>query len=297
MNENPARPQYRDLSLAALLLGAVIIGLSPIFVRVSELGPVTTAFWRVALALLPLLALRWTGISPANGEVDRPTSLRDIAALALPGLMLAGDLLAWHLAIHLTSIANATLLANMAPVFVVLAGWLLYRTAVSSRFLAGLAVSVAGVVILQGGSLSGGDSHIGGDALALLGGMFYAGYILGLSRLRRRYSTITIMLWSSASAALFILPAALLTEQSFWPMTLFAWTIVLCLGWLIHVAGQGMITFALALLPAAFSSLTLLIQPVIAAAVAWILLNEPLGLLQALGGVIVLAGIVVARRG
>ncbi len=297
MNEGPVLPPRLGASLAALLLGAVIIGLSPIFVRVSELGPISTAFWRVALAMLPLLALRWTGIAVANGVQDRSASLRDVAALSLPGIMLAGDLLAWHFAIHITSIANATLLANMAPVFVVLSGWLLYRTVVSGRFLLGLAVSISGVIILQGASVSGGENHIGGDALAILAAMFYAVYILALSRLRRRYSTITIMLWSSASAALFILPVALVAEPAFWPMTLFAWTIVLCLGWLCHVAGQGMITYALALLPAAFSSLTLLIQPVVAAAVAWILLNEPLGLLQSLGGLIVLAGIAIARRG
>jgi drug/metabolite transporter (DMT)-like permease len=64
-----------------------------------------------------------------------------------------------------------------------------------------------------------------------------------------------------------------------------------------QVGGQGLITYALAHLPAAFSSVGLLLQPAIAALLAWVILSEPLGVWQALGGVIVLVGIAVARRG
>lgn len=57
------------------------------------------------------------------------------------------------------------------------------------------------------------------------------------------------------------------------------------------------ITYALAFLPPAFSSLTLLLQPVVAALLAWVLLSEPVGAMQAIGGAIVLIGILIARRG
>lgn len=281
------------MPLLALLLGAVIIGLSPIFVRLSELGPVTTAFWRVAIALLPLLALR---LSKAGGGSDRPHSLRDGLALAFPGLMLAGDLIAWHISIHITSVANATLLANMAPIFVTLGGWMLFRSTVSRAFMVGLGLAVAGVVILNS-KPSAGQGHLGGDAIAVVAAMFYAGYMLSLSRLRSRYSTLTIMVWSTFSASLCMLPVALLFEQGFWPMTLYAWVIVLGLACICHLGGQGLITYALAWLPASFSSLTLLIQPIVAACVAWLVLSEPLGILQVIGGGVVLVGILIARRG
>ena len=64
-----------------------------------------------------------------------------------------------------------------------------------------------------------------------------------------------------------------------------------------HAAGQGLIAYALAHLPAAFSSVGLLLQPVVAALFAWLLLAEPLAALQVAGGLIVLAGIYLARRG
>ncbi len=63
-----------------------------------------------------------------------------------------------------------------------------------------------------------------------------------------------------------------------------------------QIGGQGLITFALARLPAAYSSVTLLAQPVMAAVFAWVLLQEALGLWQAVGGCVALLGIYLARR-
>ncbi|WP_412550002.1 EamA family transporter, partial [Sinorhizobium meliloti] len=131
-----AAPRNR-LAMAALIIGGAAIGGSPIFVRLSEVGPMATAFWRVALALIPLVA--WSRLRGGAAAEKPPQCLSDYAQLILPGVFLAIDLAAWHLALTMTSVANATLLANLAPVFVTLAGWALFRSAVSGIFLAGLA--------------------------------------------------------------------------------------------------------------------------------------------------------------
>src|ERR1043166_9474385 len=91
----------RKAAIAALLTGATAIGLAPIFVRVSETGSTETAFWRVTLSL-PVLGL-WA----RRQEFDR--------RMVWPGVFFAGDLAVWHVSIHWTSVANATLLANLAP--------------------------------------------------------------------------------------------------------------------------------------------------------------------------------------
>lgn len=280
------------LALPALILGGLAIGSSPIFVRLSEVGPVATAVWRVALAL-PILFL-WYRAERARGEAARPRNLADCAALALPGLFIAADLVAWHWALAITSVANATLLANLAPIFVTFGAFVLFRTPIRPVFAAGLAVAIAGVMVLKGGGF--GDGRLAGDALAALAAVFYGGYILAVGRLRDRFSVATVMLWTSAVAAAATLPLALLMEPSFLPPTLYGWAVLLGLSWVSQVAGQSLITYALAWLPPAFSSLTLLIQPVAAAALAWIVLAEPLGPAQGLGGALVLAGILLARR-
>lgn len=288
-----AETRQNHIALLALLLGAVAIGSSPIFVRISEIGPLSTAFWRVALALLPFALLTRT-----VGKADeRPQGLRDHVLLLLPGMFLAVDLGLWHLALHMTSVANATLYANFAPVFVTFASWLFFRARITPVFVASLALSTIGVMVMQIGPASHGESQLAGDATAMLAAVFYAGYLLTLSRIRTRFSTLRIMGWSTFSAAICILPAALLFEVDFLPMTVFGWAVILGLALITHAGGQGLITYALAYLPAAFSSLTLLLQPVVAAFLAWALLAEPVGIMQALGGVIVLLGIFIARRG
>ena len=281
-------------ALGALVIGGICLGCSPILVRVSELGPIATAFWRSALALLPLTVAFGASGDAATRKVPRQWS--EHATAALPGVALAGDLITWHISIHLTSVTNSTLLANMAPVVVTLVTWVFLRRPPRREFLFGLALSVAGVFVLNSGG-SRANSHWRGDVVALGASCFYAGYFMLLARARRIFSTGVVMLWSTIAAAVCILPVSLVFEPAFVPTMIAGWAVVLALGWLVHAGGQGLVAFSMAWLPATFSSLTLLIQPVVAAMLAWVFLNEPLTVAQAAGGSIVLAGIVLARRG
>jgi drug/metabolite transporter (DMT)-like permease len=279
----------------ALLIGGVAMGGSPIFVRLSEVGPMATAFWRVALALLPVLI--WSKATEKTATDSRPAGFSDYALLVLPGIFLAADLAAWHLALHMTSVANATLFANLAPIFVTLGSWLVFRAHVSRLFIAGLATALAGMVVLKGGPGALGNGDLSGDVTAAVAAVFYAGYMLSIGRLRSRFSTNRIMIWSTASSAVCMLPVAFFLEPSFMPTALFGWGILFGLAFISHAGGQALVIYALAYLPPAFSSLTLLLQPVVAALLAWLLLSEPVGLMQAVGGTIVLTGILIARRG
>ena len=282
-----------NYALPLLLTGAVCIAFAPIFVRLSEIGPLATAFYRVFLAL-PLL---WLFVA-RDVERNLPSDgvgLRDGLYLALAGVLFALDLIAWHSSIMLTSVANATLLANFAPVFVAAGGWLLFKERISGQFLIALALGIAGAAVLMGDSLTLDRTRMAGDALGLLTAVFYGGYILTVSRLRRRFSTVLVMAASGAITALLLLPVALLIESDIFVTTLYGWAIVAGLALISHAAGQGLITFSLAHLPAAFSSLALLLQPVTAALLAWWLLGETLRAWQSAGALMVLGAIVLAR--
>lgn len=292
-SSDPIEKLSGRLALPGLLLGGVLIGCSPIFVRLSEVGSVSTAFWRLALALLPLLLI--AGRSEAETS-SRPRGLRDILVVTLPGVFLGAELVAWHVSLHMTSVANSTLLVNMAPIFVVLFGWLLSRKSPGRMFLLALAVTVSGVFVLKGGPQMLGGENLDGDAVAIFAAVLYAGYILLLARARRRFQTSTVMLWSTSAAALAILPFALLTDPVFVPITLGGWAVLCALSWISQAGGQGLIAWSLAFLPAGFSSLTLLLQPVVAALLAWAVLGEGLTPMQVAGGLIVLCGIWLARQ-
>jgi drug/metabolite transporter (DMT)-like permease len=230
----------------------------------------------------------------------RLTAARPGAAIngfILAGLFFAGDLAVWHWSLRFTSVANATLFPNFAPVFVTLAGFLFFGERFSRKFLSGMTIAIAGAFILMKESLNFGASHLLGDALALGTAIFYAGYIVVVGRLRSRHGTAKIMAWSGLATCAALLPVALLSGESLWASSAQGWVVLAALGLFSHALGQSLIAYALAHLPAAFSSVALLLQPVVAALLAWVLLAEPLGPWQAAGAAIILAGIALARRG
>ena len=297
MSQVSALPQSapsQRFALAALILGGAAIGGSPIFVRLSEVGPMATGFWRVALAFFPIYIF---SLIKGGATGPKPETWADRGLLILPGVILAVDLITWHLSITITSVANATLLANLAPVFVTIIGVLFMGAAVTRVFVAGLLLAIVGVVILKGGPAALGQGDLLGDGGAVLAAVAYALYIIAIGRLRTRFDTVRIMLWSTASAAVCLFPFGFFVEGHLMPTTAYGWAMVFGLAFISHASGQVAITYALAYLPAAFSSLTLLLQPVVAAILAWILLSEPIGPMQAIGGLVVLAGIMIARRG
>ena len=282
----------RGVAVAALLAGAAAIGASALFVKVSETGPVATAFWRVALALPFLWA--WSVIGSRGGHVAGFTAERRLIIAA--GLFFAGDLAVWHWSIVLTSVANATLLANLAPIFVALAVWMLYGKRPTALFLAGLSAALVGVTVLLGGDFRAGGGAVLGDILGVVTAMFYGAYQLTVTRARSRASTSVIMAWSGLVTAAALLPLALGSGEQLFPHSAAGWAKLVGLALVSQVAGQSLIAYAMAHLPATFSSVGLLAQPVIAAALAWVLLGETLGWIEIGGAIVVLAGIRIVHQ-
>ena len=275
------------IAIGALLLGATAIGTSALFVKVSETGPVATAFWRVFLAL-PLLWM-WSSLGQREHHGAGFANARGLMIAC--GLFFAGDLAVWHWSIMLTSVANSTLLANLAPIFVALAAWLMFRQRPQRKFLLGLTIAVTGMVLLIGGDFQLQGTELIGDALGVVTAMFYAGYQLTVTKLRERVATSTLMAWTGLITAIVLLPIALLTGEQMLPVSVMGWVKLAGLALISQVAGQSLIAYAMAHLPATFSSVGLLFQPVMATLFAWLLLGEAVSALQLAGGITVLIGI------
>lgn len=284
------RPQ---LALLALVIGVCAIAFSPIWVRLSDLGPNAIAFWRLALAL-PLL---WGWSRAASPAVSAPRSARSLLPLLVPGLFFASDLFFWHWSIRLTSVANATFLPNLAPLLVSLIAWRWMGERLQPVFALGLAAAVAGVALMVRASAGLGESNVFGDLLGLITAFSYTGYLITLKRLRAHYGAGVLMLASALVGSVLLAGVTLLMGESFWPAGMTGWLVLFGLAWFSHSGGQGLIAYALAHLPASFSSVMLLMQPVLAALFAWVLLGEAVGLWQGLGGGLVILGVALARRG
>ena len=167
---------------------------------------------------------------------------------------------------------------------------------ISGRFVAGMLLALAGTAMLVAESVNLSAKHLLGDGLALIAAVFYAGYQLAVKRLRRAFSTATIMAWSGLVSCPAFLLVAVLSQEKLLAVHAGGWGVLLALALVSHVGGQALIAYGFGHLSASFSSLTLLLQPVVAALLAWLILHESLSALRMAGGMVVLAGIALASR-
>ncbi len=289
-----AKP-FNRVAFAALLGGATGIAFAPVLVRLSQLGPSATAFYRLLFAL-PVLWFWMLTERSRPSRFRRPSSARDFGLLAVAGLCFTGDLAVWHWSIKLTSVANATLFTNFATIFVTLGAWLMFKERITGQFMVGLVLALAGAIILLGNSLNLTHDHLVGDVLGLTTALFYAGYMLAVKQLRRSFSTATIMAWSGVAACAGLWVVAMLSGEALFAISARGWLVLFALAMVSQVAGQSLIAYGFGHLPASFSSLSLLLQPAVAALLAWLILHEPLNGQQAVGGIIILGGITIASR-
>lgn len=280
------------MALGALALGAVAMGASPIFVRLADVGPYASAFWRVALALPALYA--WMVLDARRSPTPR-YGFRFDRYVLIPGVLFAGDLFFWHLAIMNTTVANATFLAALAPVFVVSLSWLVLRESIGPEIVLGLAAGLLGAALLLGSSYSFAPNNLVGDAFGLTTAAFFGSYILSVRPARRHHPAGRLIFLSSVVTAAVLLVVALLLEPRLLPASREGLLMLVALALVSHAGGQGLLAIALGHLPAGFSSLVIFLEGIAAAWLGWLVLGEGMTYLQLLGSAAILAGIWIAR--
>ncbi|KRB87863.1 DMT family transporter [Noviherbaspirillum sp. Root189] len=293
----PSQHKFPTFAFIALLLGGMAIGFAGIFMRLSDVNPIASAFWRMALAA-PLLWAWAFAVSKQDKALNKRTDFA--RSLLLAGIYFAADMGIWHLSLHYTTVANATLLSNFAPIFIALWMWIAHRVRFARIFIVGMTIALVGAVMLVGpnaaGSEQGGNKLIG-DGLGLASAIFYAAYQLVVKDARSEYSTARLMAWSTTITGLALLPFALMAPGDFMPAQAAGWWPLLALAVVAQIGGQTVIAYAFAHLPASLSSVSLLIQPLTAAVAAWLIFQEAIGPLQMAGGALLLWGIYLSKKG
>jgi drug/metabolite transporter (DMT)-like permease len=291
-------PRQLWLGTIALLAGASCIALAPIMVKLSPLGPQASAFWRLTFAL-PALAI-WAflerrGDTPAN-HIKIPWGM-----MVLAGALFAGDLATWHAGIVRTSAANATFLSNLTPIVVVSVAWLTTRVVPKGGYWAAVGVALLGSLLLSGGAPGANKQHLIGDGLSMLTSVWYGFYLLVIAKLREKFGAGTIMLGSSAVAAIICLVVTIVSGEAVFADTkgasgVLVWWPLVVLGLVAQVGGQGLLAVGFGKVPAPIASVLILWQPVLVGILGWLILAEALTPVQLIGGALVLVGVWLARR-
>ena len=281
---------HRLKAWLALVIGIVCIGFSAIFVKLAGVPGPVSAFYRVLIAATVLLPL-WLG------QGGRLPPRADTGLIVVAGLFFAIDIAMWNTSILLTSAATATLLANNSPIWVGLAGYVLFHERLSRIYWLGLAVALAGMMGLVGGDAYRQLHLSTGNLLAVGASVFYAGFILATHRARARVGLLTVMTISTVTStlALLVINLALGTVLKGYPPR--AWLALAGMGLISQLGGWWGINYALGHLRAAPVSVCLLAQVIVTALAAMPILGEFMKVNQIAGGVLVLAGIYLVTRG
>jgi len=273
----------------ALIAGILCIAWSAIFVRWTDIPGPASAFYRMLVPAVILLP---------TAPFDRYTRLnrRMIWIIALGGLFFALDLALYNTSILKTSAANATLLGNNTPIVVGLISWLVFRKKPGSPFWLGLLLAVGGSVVIVWADLGRHIRFGMGDLMALGAAACFAVYLLAAERVRNSIGTLAFLRLAMVSSTVVLLLINLMLGISLrvaHGRTLWA---ILGLGLISQLGGYLALTYALGHLPATITSISLLTQGPLTAAMAAVLLGEPLSLPQIVGGVLVLSGVGLAHR-
>jgi len=271
------------------LTGSAMLSAGPLLVRLADVGVVQSAFWRLALAVPLLYGLARV----ADRQAPLLPPRRSVPWLILAGFFFAADLLAWHLGIGYTVLANATIIANSAAFLFPIWGYFVMRRWPTPMAALALVMAAIGIGLLMGQSASLSADHLLGDMLCFVAAIFYTAYLVVIDRARDGLSAMATLAPVTLVGALFMLPLALLAPGAFWPQD---WVPVILLALGSQVIGQGLIVYALPHLQPVASGVGLLIQPVFAAVFGYVWFAEVLTPMAATGVAILFAAIMLVRR-
>jgi len=287
-NAAPVGAERHRLAFLALVVANVALAFGPWFVRLADTGPVASGFWRITLAA-PILCL--LAVAGGARPVRLPAGLW--VMLIGAGVAFAADLGAWHLGILRTTLANATLFGNSATLIFPIYGFLVARSWPTRTQGLALALAALGAALLMGRSYQLDPRNLAGDLLCLLAGILYTVYFIAMARARAVMAPLSSLAVSTVASILPLLGFAMLLGERILPAD---WTPLIGLALVSQVLGQGCMIYALGRLSPLVVGIALLIQPVVAGAVGWIVYGERLGAPDLVGVVMVAVALVLVRR-
>ncbi len=282
---------------SAAAAAAVGISFTAIFFALSETSPSTATVFRCLYAL-PIVW--WLARREDSFFGSRPWRVRRWPVLA--GIFFSVDLLLFHKSILLMGAGLASVMSNLQVVIVLIAAWIIWKERPSPTQAIGIPIALVGILLISGvvGGGAYGVDPILGSILGVFVAITYAGYLLLMRKGRDRRRAAGPILDATIATLLTGLVIGLIVGD-FDPVPSLPahfWLLLLALS--AQVAGGLMLAVALPRLPAATTSLILLIQPVLAVIFAMAILSEAPSPLQLAGVGLVIAGVLLgsaARRG
>jgi len=275
----------------ALAVAVFATSTSAILVRWGAAPSSVAAFYRVLFTTALVAPLAGIRHRAAFARLSR----RDLAGAIVAGVALAVHFAAWFESLEHTSVAASVTLVQSQPIFVALGAGLLLGERISRETVLGIVVAIAGAAAMSLGggraALSGATTY--GNALALLGAVTVAAYVLAGRSIRQRVSLLpyVTVVYGACAVSLFVLVHVQGHSYVGYPAR--EWLLFLGLAIGPGVFGHTVSNWVLEHLESVVVSVAWLGEPVGATLLALVLLAEVPDAITVVGGVVVIAGVFV----
>ena len=289
MENNFQRSNY----FIILAFGAMLIGFAPIFVKWSMLSSSAIAFYRMFFAIPFLFIFNYTVNKRFSFKVNNKST---ILYTAFASLAFTTDLTLWHFSMTITSVSNATIIVNSAPIFVAILSFIIFKEKLSKGFLLSFLITYIGIIGLIYFSNNYSNGKFLGDFLCLVAAFFYGVYLLIIAKLGKEKS-LNIIFYTTFFCCIFSIIPMIIEGGNIFPASSFEWINLILLAFLCQFGGQYFITHAIGKISASSGSIGLLMQPITATILAVIIFTdqEKLNAIQVIFVLVAMFGIYLAR--
>ncbi|MFC4411329.1 DMT family transporter [Chungangia koreensis] len=272
-----------------IVIGVISVSLSAIFVKLTTAEAGVIAFYRMLFSILimsPLFLLKYT-------HELKMLNKRDWIFSLIAGVFLAFHFILWFESLNYTSVASSTVLVTLQPLFAFVGTYFFFKEPLSLKTILSGLIAIAGSVLISWGDFKVSGSALYGDALALIACALITGYLLFGQDVRKRISliTYTFVVYSVSTVTLFFY--VLLKGESFGPYPTEDWMWFILLAIIPNLLGHTLFNWSLKWVSTNVLSIAILFEPVGAAILAYYIFEERLITTQIVGGLFVLAGIIL----
>jgi len=271
-------------------IGILAVSTASIFIKLCDAPALIIATYRMVFASLILLPFA------LHKKAGRGWGRHEIGWLLLSGLFLSLHFAFWIASLKYTSVASSVVLVTTHPIFVGIGSRLFLKERLGVHLTVGILLSVLGSSLIGYGDRTISKEAFMGDGLALLGAITASGYFLVGRKMRKGQDLLSYIFPVYSTAGLVLIALSVLFQETFFGYSPSTYLFLILLALIPQLIGHTTFNWALKYLPASMVAITILGEPIGSTLLAYILLDEGLTVWKILGGILILAGILIALR-
>ncbi|MBN1117289.1 MAG: DMT family transporter [Bacteroidales bacterium] len=273
----------------ALIIGFILIGVSPILIKLAHAPGIVTSFYRLSIGTIVLSGPFIYFVVKGKCKLNK----KGIRFAVLGGICFSIDMSLWSTGIVATNATIPTLVGNLAPLWVGIGAMIFFKEKQKIRFWLGLLLAIAGVALLVIRDFFEATGLFKGIFLGLMAGVFYAGYQLFTQPGRKYLDTLSYLFISSLTTSIILAIIIPIFNYNYLGYDNITWILWLIMGVGLQAGAWFLINYSQGHIPASVVSPTLLGQPVITAIVGSLFLDESLTFWQIIGGIVIILGVYI----